>query len=109
MKPAPPVPCLVVDRENDDSEEALDSTGLARLASANREDTSLAGKGECRTVCQESNCIFDGNRRVIHGVVTWEHFCWSGVGMGLGVFAPSKPSANAVAVLTSKFRYRCWN
>jgi hypothetical protein len=80
MKPAPPVPCLVVDRENDDSEEALDSTGLARLASANREDTSLAGKGECRTVCQESNCIFDGNRRVNHGVVTWEHFCWSGVG-----------------------------
>lgn len=98
-------------QENDHSEEALDSSGLVRLASANREDTPLAGKGECHTVCQKSSCIFDGNRRVIRGIVTWEDFCWSGVGIknGLGVFAPSKPPANAVAVLTSKFKYRCWN
>ena len=60
MKPVPPVPCLVVDSENDDF-KALDSSGLAHLASANREDTPfLVGKGECHTVCQKLNCIFDG-------------------------------------------------
>jgi hypothetical protein len=60
--------------------EALDSSEFARLASANREDTpSLVGKGECHIACQKSNCIFDGNGRVIRGIVTWETLCWSGV------------------------------
>jgi hypothetical protein len=58
MKPAPPVPCLVLDRGNDDSEETLDSSGLARLASANRGDTSSSvGKAEGHIVCQKSDCI----------------------------------------------------
>ena len=46
MKPVPPVPCLVGDSRNDDSEETLDSSGLARLALANRGDTPASVEKE---------------------------------------------------------------